>query len=132
MIEIEKIYNGMCIVLALLVIGEALALIIGMNLSGSEGKEWLSLKNSFLLIIDIIMGLLAFIFILIDSKRKFSILVIVILTIICATHFYREIEYFLNVSNKFCINLPLFIFNSLKLTLALICIIFGLYIFNIE
>ena len=70
MIEIEKIYNGMCIILALLVIGEALALIIGINLSGSEGKEWLSLKNSFLLIIDIIMGLLAFIFILIDFKKN--------------------------------------------------------------
>ena len=74
MIEIEKIYNGMCIILALLVIGEALALIIGINLSGSEGKEWLSLKNSFLLIIDIIMGLLAFIFILIDFKKNFQYL----------------------------------------------------------
>ena len=128
MIEIEKIYSGTCIILALLVIGEALALIIGMNLSGSEGKEWLSLKNSFLLIIDIAMGLLALILIFMNSKKKLLIFIIIVVIIICVSHFYREIEYFLIISNKFCINLPLFIFNSLKLILSLICIIFGIYV----
>lgn len=123
MIEIDIIYRGTCVVLAFLVIGEALALIIGMNLSGSEGKEWLSLKNSFLVIIDIITGLFTFILIIIDSKENFTIFIIIILIIICSSHFYRELEYFLIISSKFCINFPLFIFNSLKLILSLLCII---------
>ena len=47
---------------------------------------------------------------------------IIFFIIIISSHFYRDIEYFYNIADKFCFNLPVFIVNNLKLFLVIVCI----------
>ena len=116
------------IILCLLVIGEALALIIGMNLSGFEGNEWLTLKNYLFLLLDIALGLIIFILTLEHTKKDYYLYILVLLTILFISHLYREIEYFFEIIDKFCANIPLFIFNNIKFFLLISCICINLYL----
>ncbi|MFX1277106.1 MAG: hypothetical protein ACFFBP_19375 [Promethearchaeota archaeon] len=128
MIEIENVYNLVCIILGLLVIGEATALLIGMNLAGTGGKEWLSIKNYIILIFDIMTGLLIIPLIMNIFDKNSTIFLVILLISIFILHLYRDIEYFMPIINKFCINFPLFVFNNIKLILSLFCIGINIYI----
>jgi len=87
---LKSIIFWLNIILNLLVIGEALALLIGMNFSGLEGEKWLFKKNILIIFLDIIFGLIIFIFILSNKKYNYSALISFLLFLIIVTHLYRD------------------------------------------
>lgn len=104
------------ILLSALLIGEALALWLGMHQFSNEGNGWTSRKNDALLLLDAACGfllLLAWAFNLPET-----IFWVVFLTVI-TSHALREYEYLALKPYAFCSNLPLFMMNNLKIVLTM-------------
>jgi hypothetical protein len=101
----------------LLIAGEAFALLVGMYFLSERGNPWISFKNGFLLVMDLITGAgliyLASTDEIISSPKSIGIALILILAILA--HGYREWEYLAGTTNKFCANIPLFVLNNVKL-----------------
>jgi hypothetical protein len=107
--------------LGLLIVGEAMMLLIGMYVISKKQNEWKTRFNTNTLLIDIAFGTII-IFNAIENMPYKGIAIGALII----THLYREIEYFYKEKkNRFIINLPLFIVNTIKLIglIALLMII---------
>ncbi|MBN1216917.1 MAG: hypothetical protein JXA99_15935 [Candidatus Lokiarchaeota archaeon] len=124
----NKLLFWINIILSLFIIGEVLALTIGMHLSFKENSNWFTFKNYLILSIDIIMGFILIIYTLKDSDNNYLIYIIVVSLIIIISHLYRDIEYFYNISDKFYFNIQLLIVNNLKFILSIICLSSAIFI----
>ncbi|MBY9007494.1 MAG: hypothetical protein KGD63_12120 [Candidatus Lokiarchaeota archaeon] len=124
----KEIIFWLNIIFSLIVIGEASALIIGMNISSQEGYNWLTLKNYVIIILDIVLGIIIFFLILNNKGINNYLYIIFFLIIIVVTHLYRDFEFFYDINDKFCFNMPLFLVNNLKLILSIGCISLVTYI----
>ena len=101
----------------LVILGEALALVVGMHFLSEQGNPWNSLKNDLLLGVDIVtgVGLITLSFAITNAQMsKFDLLYFVAALALLA-HGYRAWEYLTRAANRFCINLPLFAVNNIKL-----------------
>ncbi len=102
------------LITALIIFVEALALFVGMEFF-SDSKVWLNSKNNILLLLDILIGF-TFLFIFIYVKEYLDDTLVAVLAVISiVAHAFRELEYFMDVRNKFCFNIPLLIINSIKI-----------------
>ena len=102
-------------VLAFLLLGEALALLFELLLISKGKSAWVDHKNILLLIIDIICGILLMASVIYQTSDGWFWLS---LGMIYPTHAYREYEYLARGKNPFCSNLPLFIMNNIKIVLS--------------
>lgn len=128
MTSLSKVFWWTCLVLALVLLIEGAALFIGISIL-SPGNAWANITNNLLLIIDIFVGAGFLRLVLRQPNPEHSVLVYVLLVITVITHAYRGIEYFLPISTKFLINEALFLVNGLKLGLAILALVVGLYLF---
>ncbi|MFW9921815.1 MAG: hypothetical protein ACFFDW_00815 [Candidatus Thorarchaeota archaeon] len=106
------------IFLGLLITGEALALIIGMNIN-TDGNEWLTTANYTLLAIDLVSGILIAALSFKLEKKKYLAVLFFTLAVIVGSHIFRNIDFVTNPENHFVFNVPLLIFNNVKLLGAL-------------
>ena len=101
----------------LVILGEALALLVGMHFLSEQGNPWISLKNDLLLGVDIATGA-GLIYLSFAITRaginRFSLLYFIAALALLA-HGYRAWEYLTKAANRFCINLPLYAVNNIKL-----------------
>ena len=101
----------------LVILGEALALLVGMHFLSEQGNPWISLKNDLLLGMDIATGTrlvyLSFAITQIGMSGFGPLYFVAALALL--THGYRAWEYWTKVANGFCTNLPLFAVNNIKL-----------------
>jgi len=104
------------ILLAMLLIGEALALWAGMHWLSKGGNDWASYKNTVLLLLDAACGLLLM---LGYAFRLPEAIFWVVFTVMVVTHALREYEYLSLKPHPFCSNLPLFMMNNIKLVLSM-------------
>ncbi len=93
--------------------GEALALLIGMNLTGQS--EWATIKNNGLALVDLVTGVALVYLLFTQGDLDGFVMFYVLLSVILISHGYREWEYVVNLPKKFCENAPLFVMNSVKL-----------------
>jgi hypothetical protein len=113
--QIDPTNIALIVVTGLVVFGEALALLVGMHILSKRDNPWTSLKNDIFLATDIIAGLVLVVFAF-KQENLFSPAILWTITIILlVSHGYRDAEYFLDLENKFCSNVPLMIFNNVKL-----------------
>lgn len=117
--------RGGTILTSLLIGGEALALLIGMHVLSERPNLWISVKNDFLLILDLVSAL-GLVLIVMNRNAILSNAFYVLVIVSILSHGYRGWEYFADIQNKFCINLPLFIINDLKLLGLLIVLVLNL------
>jgi hypothetical protein len=99
----------------LIVFGEALALLVGMHILNRRSSPWTSLKNDIFLATDIIAGAVL-VFFAFKPENVFAPAIFWTVTVsMLLSHGYRDAEYFFDLENKFCGNIPLMIFNNVKL-----------------
>lgn len=104
------------ILLAMLLIGEALALWAGRRWFSSGGNGWSSPKNDALLLLDAVCGLL----LLLGWAFKLPEAIFwAVFAAVVASHALREYEYLALKPHPFCSNLPLFMMNNIKLVLSM-------------
>lgn len=120
---VYQITRWLSLLLGMVVTGEALALLVGMNLPSPGLYAWSTFKNNGLALVDVITGIIIAYFswrkgIMDNSIYLSAILLILVL------HSYRIWEYFYHPYNPFCVNLPLFIINNVKLLLSGIIVLF--------
>ncbi|TXT67195.1 MAG: hypothetical protein BAJALOKI1v1_160027 [Promethearchaeota archaeon] len=65
-------------------------------------------------------------------EKQILYVIIVLLILLIFSHFYREVEFFTAVGDKFYGNIPLFTFNTIKLFLSMFCVILVCYLSIIE
>jgi hypothetical protein len=125
---LSKLLWWSCLVFALILLFKGAALFIGMTIL-SPGNEWTNIINILLLIIDILVaaGLLRVVFRSSDLEKSILLYVLLVTTVI--THAYRAIEYFLPIPTRFLFNEVLFLVNGLKLVLAVLVLVVGLYLY---
>jgi hypothetical protein len=99
---------------SLIIAGEALGLLIGMHILSERNNPWISFKNDMLLILDIVSGI-ALAALALRSGNPGHFLFLSALGLTFLTHGFRDWEYLTHQPNPFCANLPLFVFNNLKL-----------------
>jgi len=128
MAVVSKILRWTCLILALSLLIEGVALFIGMTIL-NPGHEWVTILNIIFLVIDILVaaGLLRLVFC--QPNLGKSILLYGLLIISIITHAYRGIEYILQIQTRFLLNEALFLVNLLKLGLTLVALIIGLYLY---
>jgi hypothetical protein len=99
---------------ALLMVGEAVALTVGVRLLGQPDNPWVSTKNDLLLALDVVGGLgLAWIaWHAGDGPASPWLWPLLVLAL--ATHGYRDWEYLTGAGNAFLGNAALFVVNNVK------------------
>ncbi len=117
--ELDFLRIGMGLV-GLLIFGEACALLVGMHFLSSRSNPWISLKNDLFLGVDIITGLGLLFCAVAAAGTAPGVAAYIFLAAAALTHGYRLWEYAAGAANRFCINLPLFVFNDIKLVGVLI------------
>ncbi len=108
------ILKAISILTGIIIVGEALALLVGMHFLSPRGNPWISFKNDLLIGIDIAAGI-GLVYVVVANTDFSAGLFFILIGVSLLAHGYREWEYFSDVSAKFCINLPLFILNNIKL-----------------
>lgn len=106
--------------MGLLIFGEACALLVGMHFLSSRSNPWISLKNDFFLCVDAITGLGLIICAVTAASIAPGAAAYILLAAAALSHAYRLWEVAAGAANRFCINLPLFVFNDIKLVGVLI------------
>ena len=99
---------------SLIIAGEALALLVGMHFLSERNNPWISFKNDLLLILDIASGVVLTVLVF-RSGNPGIFLFLSALGMTFLTHGFRDWEYLTHQPNPFCANLPLFVFNNIKL-----------------
>jgi hypothetical protein len=98
---------------ALVMVGEALALTVGLHVFGLPRRPWGSTKNYLLVVLDIVSGLglgwIAWRSGDAGADPWFWLLLAV------ASHGFREWEYLTRAHNAFLFHAPLFVVNNAKL-----------------
>ena len=107
-IKITTLLTGLAIV------GEALALLVGMHFLSGRHNPWISFKNDALLALDLFTGS-AFVFLALRSGVSGHSIFWNVWGVALLTHAYRDWEYLAQAANQFCLNLPLFVVNNFKL-----------------
>jgi hypothetical protein len=105
---------------SILLIGESIALVVGMHLLSTSDNSWISVKNDLFLLIDLGIGIGLITSFFVDINVS---LLILIIGISCLMHGYRTWEYIIETPSAFCINLALFTVNMAKLAGLLLCCI---------
>jgi hypothetical protein len=108
----------------LVVAGEALVLLVGMHFLSGSDNPWNSLKNDLLLTLDILAGTVLIVLALssgLNGPWPWGAVGVALLA-----HLWRDVEYLAYFDNPFCINLPLFVVNNLKIV-GLIAILLLLF-----
>ncbi len=111
--------------LAALVAGEALALTVGMSLSGDKGRTWLWGWNALWLFVDIAGG--SAIAWAAWAGMLQSPVIWMLTGLLCLTHGWRAMEYSAGRRNAFCFNTALYQVNNLKLVSLLLLAIYLLW-----
>ncbi len=115
--------------MGLVIAGEAVALFVGMHILSERSNPWICWKNDFLLGVDILTGTGLLYFAVVNGRTTPSYLVYLLIALALLTHGYRAWEHQANVPHRFCTNMPLFVFNNIKL-LGLLAITVALVILN--
>jgi len=112
------------ILTGVIIIGEALALYIGTSVLREKNEAWIGSKNRAFIWLDIVAGLgLVWSAAQLDTNLG-TFVYAVMLASSSLAHAYREWEFFYRRQNRFCMNTPLLVMNTLKLLgLALIIIL---------
>lgn len=110
------------ICLSALVAGEAIALMLGMALSGSEKRSWLLNRNLLWLITDLVAG--AGLCWLVWDFHEHYTLIWILVSILSLSHAWRFMEVLLAWPGAFCFNTALYIVNNLKLVGLLLTAIY--------
>jgi len=105
--EITLLFTGS------LILGEALALIIGAGIFIKPRPLWLNQKNFAFLADDIFFGIILLLCALDILKAPWIFWVSIISTFL--SHVWRDAEYVAKFPNRFCANAGLFLVNNLKL-----------------
>jgi hypothetical protein len=93
---------------------ESLALFVGTHLV-SRSTEWAVPKNTVFILLDVVGGA-GLIWIALKSRSDpFPPVFYFLGTVLILTHAYREWEYLVGTERAFCANLPLFVFNNIRL-----------------
>jgi len=100
----------------LVVLGEALALLVGLGMMSRWESPWLTQKNVIFLASDIFLGMFLVWGGFQPSSGLGRIMVIAGLVLLVVSHAYRTWAYAAGQLDPFCFNLPLFIVNNVKLT----------------
>ena len=102
-----------------LILGEAIALLIGSFIMRRKTFPWLDKKNLILLILDIVLAPL--IIISLPALNYLPLLVFYsALILLIGSLLFRTREYILHTENKFCENRVLYVINNILLTGLLI------------
>ena len=113
--QINTTHIILTVITGLVIFGEAAALLVGTHILSKRDNPWTSLKNDIFLATDLIAGLVLIYFVF-KSDNLFAPAVLWTVTIILLiSHGYRDAEYFLDLENKFCANIPLLVLNNVKL-----------------
>lgn len=107
------------------VVGEALALLVGMHFLSEGDNPWISVKNDLFLALDIVAGLGLVYLALAHRGAAWPHAFPILAGLALLTHGYREWEYLAHASQTFCFNAPLFLANNLKLAGLLASAILG-------
>jgi hypothetical protein len=99
----------------LIMVGEAIALLIGTLQSGGDAGGWLSLKNGLLLQVDIITGVGLILVALLVKDFLDSPIFYVVMVVAVVTHVFRDWEYVNGAQNVFLANRGLFVVNNVRL-----------------
>jgi hypothetical protein len=99
----------------LIMVGEAIALLIGTLQTVGDADGWLSFKNGLLLQVDIITGVSLILVALVVKDFPRSPIFLTVALIAVAAHIFRDWEYFNGGRNVFLANLGLFALNNVKL-----------------
>lgn len=102
-----------------IVVGEALALFVGMHVLSGRDNPWLSPKNDVFLAIDLVMGVALMYTALADQWHLPSPVFYGSIAVAMLAHGVRAWEYLGGAGGRFCINPPLFWDNASK-TLGLL------------
>jgi len=106
----------------MLIVGEAIALFIGIYLMGRKESEWKTRFNMNTLLIDIGFGAIIFF----NAFEKMPYIMIAVPALLI-THAYREFEYFKkDKKSRFIFTPPLFIINTVKI-IGLLGLLFMIY-----
>ena len=95
-------------------VGEALALLVGMRLLSKGEIPWISVKNDLFLALDIVAGLGLVYLALVQRGAAWPYALSLLAGLALLTHGYREAAYLARAGNAFCANAPLFLVNNLK------------------
>lgn len=110
--------------IGLAIVGEALALLVGMHILSERGNPWVSIKNDLLLGVDIVTGAGLMYLAVVNGRMDRSNWAYFVVALALLAHAYREGEYLWQIPDRFCVNAPLFAFNNVKL-IGLLVIIIG-------
>jgi hypothetical protein len=99
----------------LIMVGEAVALLIGTLQSGGDTSGWLSLKNGLLLQVDIITGVALILIALLVKDYLGSPIFYAVMVAAVVTHVFRDWEYVNGGRNMFLASRGLFVVNNVKL-----------------
>ncbi len=103
----------MTLLTAVLMIGATFALLFSTHTLGKQRSPWSLMKNFFLLITDVVIGLIMGLFVISKYGVLSNLDGVVVFALL--THGYRDWEYLTGISNAFCTNRPLFIVNNAKI-----------------
>jgi hypothetical protein len=119
-----SVFRIVSILIGVIIVGEALALVVGIYVLSRDRDPWISGKNDLMIYLDIFSG--AILIYIAVSGRADTTAVIGFwgaVHLALAAHAYREWEYLAKLANAFCSNVPLFVMNNVKLLgLALVCV----------
>jgi len=94
---------------------ESLALFVGLRILSPEQTPWAGPENDAFVLLDVIVGG-GLIYLAMTSRRgAFPPVFFVIVAVSLMVHGYREWEYLADVNDRFTFNLPLFVFNNVRL-----------------
>jgi hypothetical protein len=113
----------------LTMIGEALALLVGMHILSADDNPWISVKNDLFLALDIVAGLGLLYLVLARRTVPYALYFLVGLGLLA--HGYRVWEYWARARNPFYANAPLFVVNNLKLAGLFAIAILGLQLVSL-
>ena len=95
---------------------ESLALFVGLHVLSPEQMPWTGPKNDAFVLLDVIVGGGLIYLALRCREGPFPpIFFFVLVAVSLLAHGYREWEYLAGVDDRFTFNLPLFVFNNVRL-----------------
>jgi len=107
-------------------VGETLALWLGVVLLTPEFNSWSTTKNITILMLDGICALVLLLTFILRAEIVNKILLLISLTLAGISHAYRVVEFFTPFNNPFCLNYPMLLVNTIKLLLIMVAFILNL------
>ena len=104
---------------------ESLALFVGLRILSPEQTPWAGPKNDAFVLLDVIVGGGLIYLEMTSREGPFPPVFFVLVAVSLLAHGYREWEYLAGVDDRFTFNLPLFLFNNIRLVgllASIVCI----------